>query len=71
MVELIETLQQDKLTQISKLQACFSTCKVGGNCQAVDTHESNGADMLQSESFRIENDDDGNVSDASFEDLRV
>ena len=67
MVELIETLQQSKLSQISQLQACFSGSEGNDAPQTLDTR---GPDLLQSESFATAEEGDEDGSD-DFEDLRL
>ena len=68
LVELIENLQNSKLSQISELQACFSSS--APNCNAPNTVAPDGPELLLSESFQVEV-DDGNMSEGSFEDLRL
>ena len=67
MIEFIEELQQNKLAQISELQACFASSGQNGEKkgEAVDR-----SCLLLSESFKVEAEgDEENLSD--FEDLRL
>ena len=67
MIELIETLQQSKLTQISELQAFSESHKSQDRPVTIESQGS-GSELLLSESFR---DDGGEDAGSDFEDLRM